>query len=410
MSCVRESKSWHREGIRCSTVEPVKVLFLTHSFPRYPGDAPGSFLLRLATALADESVKVHVIAPAAPGLAENDEIEGITLERFRYAPREHETLAYTGTMAQDVARSWKAKLAMVSYLGGDLARAISVSKSFQPDIIHAHWWFPSGVIGQWVSKLTGTPLVTTLHGTDVRMAKAIPASRPIFRAVLKRSARVTTVSRWLASEVSDLMPDAQPDVAPMPVNVAKFMPSGTRHKNRFLFAGRLNKQKGLEHLLRAAASMTRPAMIDVVGEGSEAASLRLLASQLGVSDRVVWHGQMTQDGLVKMYQTATAVVVPSTDEGLGLVAAEAQLCEAPVVAFRSGGLTDVVEHDRTGILVTPADVGELARALDEMLRSPGHAANLGRAGREFALTAFSPESAARKYSALYRSVIGDRAQ
>ncbi len=353
---------------------------------------------------------MHVIAPAAPGLSEKDEIEGITVERFRYAPREHETLAYTGSMAQDVASSWKAKLAMVSYLGGDLARAISVSKSFQPAIVHAHWWFPSGVIGQWMSKLTGTPLVTTLHGTDVRMAKAVQASRPIFRAVLKSSARITTVSSWLASEVTAMMPDARPDVAPMPVNAARFAPSGSRQQNRFLFAGRLNKQKGLDHLLRAVAAMTQSAMIDVVGEGSDAHSLRLLASQLGISDRVAWHGQLSQDGLVKMYQAATAVVVPSTDEGLGLVAAEAQLCEAPVIAFRSGGLTDVVQHDKTGILVTPADVGELARALDGILCTPGHAAGLGKAGREFALSVFSPERAARDYSAIYRSVIGDRAQ
>lgn len=181
-----------------------------------------------------------------------------------------------------------------------------------------------------------------------------------------------------------------------------------REPARFLFAGRLNRQKGLDQLVRAFAAMTRPAMLDVVGEGARGSELKLLASQLGVSDRIVWHGQLTQDQLLRRYQSATAVVVPSTDEGLGLVAAEALLCETPVVAFRSGGLTDVIQNGTTGVLVTPGDTAELASALDDVLASPEHASNLGRAGRLFALSAFAPESAARRYANIYRQVLADR--
>ena len=195
----------------------------------------------------------------------------------------------------------------------------------------------------------------------------------------------------------------------MPVATERFVPGASRETNRFLFAGRLNKQKGLDHLLRAFAAMHELAMLDVVGEGNDELSLKRLASQLAVSDRVVWHGQLTQEGLLRMYQSATAVIVPSTDEGLGLVAAEALLCEAPVVAFRSGGLTDVISHDKTGLLVTPGDTAELARALDSILSSPAHATELGKAGRAFASVAFSPESAARRYAGIYREVLAERA-
>jgi len=81
----------------------MNVLFLTHSFPRSAGDAAGSFILRLAVALRGEDVKVQVVAPASHGVPEADEIEGIRVERFRYAPRRYERLAYTGNMAGDVA-------------------------------------------------------------------------------------------------------------------------------------------------------------------------------------------------------------------------------------------------------------------------------------------------------------------
>ena len=390
-------------------MSPLKILFLTHSFPRFSGDAPGSFLLRLAGALKAEDVEVRVIAPSAEGLVPLEEIEGITVERFRYAPRKSETLAYTGSMAQDVSSSWTARAAMIGYLGSDAAKSIGAARRYKPDVIHAHWWFPSGVIGRVAGSVSRTPLVTTLHGTDVRMARKFAASRPLMRSVLRSSAQVTTVSTWLASEVRELVAGVEPSVAPMPVATERFGPGSSRELNRFLFAGRLNRQKGLDHLLKAFAVMTRPAMLDVVGEGNEAQSLRLLASQLGISDRVVWHGGVDQPALAKFYQKATAVVVPSVDEGLGLVAAEAQLCETPVVAFRSGGLTDVVQHGTTGILVTPGDTAELAHALDTVLSSPDHAGELGRAGRMFALSAFSPESAAKRYAAIYRTVIESRA-
>lgn len=387
----------------------MKILFLTHSFPRFSGDAPGSFLLRLARALADEGAQVRVIAPSAKGLAPEEEIDGITVERFRYAPEDHETLAYTGTMAQDVAASWGSRLALLGYLGSDLAKAIASHREFRSDLIHAHWWFPSGLIGQGMKLMAKVPLVTTLHGTDVRLAKSVVASRPFFRRVLRSSAAVTTVSGWLASETRTLAPGVDVNVAPMPVATERFHPSGSRESARFLFAGRLNEQKGLGHLLKAIAVMQRLAMLDVIGDGPHAAVLRLQASQLGISDRVVWHGQLDQDQLLRFYRSATAVIVPSTDEGLGLVAAEALLCEAPVIAFRSGGLTDVIQHGTTGMLVPPGDTAELARALDSLLASPRHAQELGRTGRLFVLNAFSPESAARKYADIYRRVIEKRA-
>jgi glycosyltransferase involved in cell wall biosynthesis len=226
---------------------------------------------------------------------------------------------------------------------------------------------------------------------------------------MRRSSAVTTVSSWLAAEALSLVSDLKVDVAPMPVATEKFEPRGNHHENRFLFAGRLNEQKGLDHLLRAFAAMQRVAMLDVVGEGHKETDLKLLASQLGISDRVVWHGQLKQPDLVKMYQAATAVVVPSTDEGLGLVAAEALLCETPVIAFRSGGLTDVIEHSRTGFLVTPGSTKELADALDNVLDTPEVAAETAREGRRVSLERFSPETAAARYRDIYLKAIAKRA-
>ena len=196
----------------------MKVLFLTHSFPRRLGDAPGSFVLRLATALREsEGIDTRVVAPGAPGLMDHEQLDNVAVERFRYAPRKYETLAYTGNMATQVQASWSARVTMLGFLGAEFRSAVRARREYEPDLVHAHWWFPNGLVGTWLSKMSHKPLVTTLHGTDVRLARSVAFSRPAFRHVINHSAVVTAVSRWLANEAQAVVSSPAPIVAPMPV-------------------------------------------------------------------------------------------------------------------------------------------------------------------------------------------------
>lgn len=384
----------------------MKVLFLTHSFPRASGDAAGSFVLRLATALRAEGIDTHVVAPAAKGLSSHEELEGVAVEHFRYAPRRYETLAYAGNMAEQVKASWGAKFTMLSFLGAEFSSAVGARRQFEPDVIHAHWWFPNGLVGTWLSMMSHKPLVTTLHGTDVRLARTVAFSRPAFRHVLHHSAAVTAVSRWLANETQQLVSAPAPIVAPMPVATELFSPGGERARDRFLFVGRLNRQKGIEMLLHALARVPDVNVsLDVVGDGDDRAALEALATGLQLGTRVRWHGAQPQERLADFYRAATALVVPSVGEGLGLVAVEAHLCDAPVIAFDSGGLPDVVQQDRTGILVKEIDAAALAAAMAALLERGDRGASLGAAGRMHALSTFAPESVARRYADIYRSAI-----
>ena len=384
----------------------MKVLFLTHSFPRHPGDAAGSFVLRLASALRDEGIDTSVVAPSAPDLAGREALDGITVDRFHYAPRRFETLAYTGTMSEQVKASWGAKVTMLGFLGAEFRASVHARRAFQPDIVHAHWWFPNGLVGTWLSRMANKPLVTTLHGTDVRLARAVAFARPGFRHVMQHSAAVTAVSRWLAAEAQEIVSAPAPVVAPMPVAAELFTPGGSRESKRLLFVGKLNQQKGIEVLLHALSRIPdRSIGLDIVGDGMDREKLQELARALELGDRVTWHGTVPQHALAEYYRRATALVVPSVGEGLGLVAVEAQLCETPVVAFQSGGLPDIVQHDRTGILVPEVDAGALAAALVSLLERDDRGTSLGAAGRLHALATFAPESVARRYADIYRTAI-----
>ena len=385
------------------------MLFLTHSFPRYTGDAAGSFILRLASALTDADIAVRVITPSASGLASVERVGQVEVVRFRYAPRRFESLAYAGNMASQVRESWGARAALAGLLLSELAVALRHVRGFTPDLIHAHWWFPNALVGDLTRRITRTPMVTTFHGTDIRMARAYPASRGAFRGVVRRSVAVTAVSRWLADQAYD-MSGVMPIVAPMPVDTHSLTPPrGTVRAGRLLFVGRLTVQKGVDLLLHALAGLPSEIGLDVVGDGDERARLESLAQSLGVSDRVAWHGAKPGHALAAYYRAAAAVIVPSLDEGLGLVAVEAHLCETPVVAFASGGLTDVVEDGVTGILVQQREPAILAAAVTSLLARPDRGAALGRAGREWALSRFDPAVVARRYIDIYQDALG-RAQ
>jgi glycosyltransferase involved in cell wall biosynthesis len=377
----------------------MRVLFVTHSFPRHSGDVAGVFILRLARALADGGTDVRVLAPAAAGLSNSGTIDGIAVRRFRYAPRKWETLAYTGTMAEQVGDSFRGKAALAGMLSRGALAVRSAVAEFQPDVIHAHWWFPAGLLA--------------LGGSDVRLARRSAWAPLLFRRVMARSSAVTAVSGYLASEAASMSAGLNVAVEPMPVNVELFSPGaraapGSASPDRFLFVGRLNEQKGIALLLRALAASASRAPLDVVGDGDGRIALEAEAGTLGLGDRVRWLGAQSQEQLVPLYRAATAVVIPSEGEGLGLVAVEAQLCGTPVIAFRSGGLPDVVSDGATGLLTPPGDVRALTAAMDAVLARADKGASLGRAGREAALARFTPAVAAAHYRSIYEGVRRDR--
>lgn len=380
----------------------MRILFVTHSYPRFSGDVAGAFVLRLAQGLEARGDELRILAPAEEGLAPAGDLGGVSVRRFRYAPRAWETLCYSGTMAEQVRASWRGRVAMAGLLAcGAVAIRDEVS-SFSPDVVHAHWWFPGGLMA--IGALLRVPLVTTMHGSDVRLASATSFAAKPLRLVLSRSTAVTAVSAWLASEAKAMAPGLDAWVEPMPVDTTLFTPAWAHEPSRFLFVGRLNAQKGVMTLLKALASSATGASLDVVGGGDRVAVDQLIG-QLGLGERVTVHGPLRQEQLVPLYQSATATVVPSENEGLGLVAVESMLCETPVIAFRSGGLTDVVIDGETGVLTPPGDVAALAAAMDAIVRDANRAAALGRAGRLAALARFGPATVASRYRGIYERAV-----
>lgn len=384
----------------------LRILFVTHAYPRFAEDGAGSFLHRLAVSLRASGCELRVLAPSGKDLPATTEIDRIPVRRFRYAPRGMESLAYTGTMAEQVLGSLKGKGALAGLLAAGAVAVHRDVEDFRPDIVHAHWWFPAGLLA--LAGVGSTPLVTTMHGSDVRLARRVRMVHPLFRRVMQRSDAVTAVSSWLAGEARAMAPDARITVSPMAADTALFTPENVERINgRFLFVGRLNAQKGLADLLQALEWTPPHTTLDIVGSGPEEVELRALASRLGIAKRLNWLGGVTRQQLPPIYRRAQAIVLPARNEGLGLVAVEAQLCRTPVIAYRSGGLPDIVNSEWGGILVTPGDTRALASAMMRVDGDPGAVSGYGAAARAKMLDRFAPSAVAAAYRELYRTVLND---
>jgi glycosyltransferase involved in cell wall biosynthesis len=142
--------------------------------------------------------------------------------------------------------------------------------------------------------------------------------------------------------------------------------------------------------------------MDIVGDGEDELALKARARALGLEARLTWHGALPRTELPALYRRSQAVVMPSQQEGLGLVAVEAQLSRTPVIAYRSGGIPDVVDAQWGGRLVPAGDTRALADAMAAMhAATPETIAGWGAAARSVMMDRFTPTVVAQAYRALY---------
>jgi len=384
------------------------IVFLTQVFPRYLDDPLGAFLWHLARALTAQGLTVEVIAPHGPGLAVYNQLDGVRVHRFRYAPARWERLAYTGVMHQIVARGIANKFLFACLLTALTLKAMAIVARGGSRVIHAHWWLPAGLAGALASLAMGKPLVITTHGTDVELLPQTPWAMPLARFVFSRARAITCGSTYLRQQLLSLgVADAgRLHVIPMPVSplFEGEPPAAIRSQDEILTVARLTEQKGIDTLIRAMAVLRDRgcrARLKIIGDGPERASLEKEAQALGLGDCVAFLGMLAQRELPQHYASCAVFVLPSLREGTGLVLVEALLCGAPVIATDYGGVTDIVRDQETGLLVPAGDSIALAEAIQRLLEDRLLAQRLAANGRAWVLPRFAGQQVAARFREIY---------
>lgn len=339
----------------------MRVVFLTHNYPRWPGDLAGAFLATLAAALVRRGIEVRVVAPSDAGQGGEAELDGVRVRWVRYAAARRETIAYRGTMQAAVRRpgGWLA-------LGGlwrALRRAAREELAAGADLLHAHWWVPAGL-----ALPKGAPAVLTVHGSDAALLRRSRLARRMAGPVFRRARVVTAVSRelaaWVQAATRQLVPKEH--VQAMPVDASGFRWS--EGGGGAITIARLTPQKRVHLALEAIACLGGLGCelpLTVVGDGPERPALEALARRLGVAGRVRFEGAVAPDEIPELLARADLMLFPARAEGFGLVAAEALMAGVPVVAcWDGGGVLDVVPERGAGRLVLPAGEAIADAALD----------------------------------------------
>jgi len=395
---------------------------VAHAFPRWEGDPAGAFVWRLAQALAERGHEITAVAPADRGDAGGARLGDVAVRRVRYSWAGRETLAYRGTMHADAGRSPLAALAFAGLVMAFRREVEAACAGGRADLVHAHWWIPGGVSTR-LARRSGRPYVVTLHGTDVALARKVPGARAAFGAVLRGAARVTAVSSALADEAarSSGRPVSGITVSPMPLVLA---PQGAAAasagavggtaspRGGVVFVGRLTAQKRVGVLLDALAMLAargRPLRLTVVGDGPERGSLEARAARSDVAGLVTFVGQVAPERVPAHLRAARLLVLPSVDEGLGLVVAEALVAGTPVVGARSGGIPDLLTDPDSGVLVPPDDGAALADAIALVAGEERFLSGAAREGRALA-ERLSPAAVAERFEAVYEAALRGRSQ
>ncbi|MGH7700221.1 MAG: glycosyltransferase, partial [Gemmatimonadales bacterium] len=254
----------------------MRIVCVTHAYPRFDGDVAGAFVERLVLALARRGHTMAVVAPADQGRGGRELRHGVIVERVRYAPASWETLAYRGTMAEAV-RSPLGVAAFASLVLRLARRAAVLAQAMSADLVHAHWWVPGG-LGAWLlRRLGGPPYAVTLHGTDVAVLEYSGPGRTLARRVLRGAGAVTAVSSFLADRAAHLagVDRHRITVCPMPADTGRLGQAGRggwggRGGGGIMTLGRLTTQKRLDVLLGAVVRLRRAGRsrpLTVLGDG-----------------------------------------------------------------------------------------------------------------------------------------------
>lgn len=277
-------------------------------------------------------------------------------------------------------------------------------RAFEPDLVHVHLFHAAAL----TASLCGlTPrLLTHHHGNNVISAGRRLQAR-IDRWSGSRYDAVVAISGWSARFLRDEYGYPPPPVTTI-INGWSGEPlpdASDPEAETIVSIGNLRPEKGFDRLLRAFAliSESRPdARLRVLGDGAERERLAAQASALGVEDRVTWLGW--QPSPWEELSRANVFALASVIEPLGIAALEAMAAGLPVVAPRVGGLVDVVEDGRTGLLTPPGDERAMAAALSRLLADPQEAAAMGATGKVVAASHRADEMV-DAYFRLYEELI-----
>ena len=319
-----------------------------------------------------------------------------------------------------------------------------VGQGSDADVVHCHTWYThfGGILAKM---LYGIPMVLTVHSLEPlrpwkreQLGNAYELSAWVEKTALEMADAVIAVSSATKDDVLRLfdVPENRVAMIPNGIDVDEYRPvekpdvlrkHGVDPNLPFvLFVGRMTRQKGIVHLLRAVRKLDPGTQVVLAAGDADTPEMQdemegLVRSLQAAREHVIWiPGMLPRDEVIALYAHATVFCCPSVYEPFGIINLEAMACGTPVVASATGGILEVVVDGETGLLVDPdlspdpphdprdaaGFAAGLAQAINRLVADPALAARMAAAGRKRTEDIYSWGSVAEQTIALYQRLIG----
>jgi N-acetyl-alpha-D-glucosaminyl L-malate synthase BshA len=362
----------------------------------------GVVATELALALADRGHEVHLVSADLP-FRWRWGTPGLSFERV-------------DTPSYPLFREPQYLLALTNTL-------VRLSRHRRLDILHAHYAVPHATAAYLARQILSADresapprTVTTLHGTDITLVGSDASYAGVVGFSIEQSDRITAVSESLKrdteaalgirSEIRVIPNFLDRQVwtrRPDPSLRARLSASESRavvvHVSNFRPVKRISMVVDIFGMIRAKV----PARLVMIGDGPDRPDAERQAQAMGLADDVEFVGE--QQDLVPWLSTADVFLLPSSQESFGLAALEAMACGVPVIASRVGGLPEVIQDGRTGLVCDPFDARGMADSAVDLLTHAPRREAIGRAAAEDVRSRFSADAVVPRYESIYEEVL-----
>lgn len=378
----------------------MRILALNYEFPPLGGGA-GNATAHISQELTRLGCEVAVVTAGYGDLPSPETVGGVTVHRVR---------ALRSRLDQSTP------LEMASFVLAAAVPVLRIARRFKPEVTHVYFAVPTGPLGLLLKRVMGIPYLLSLRGGDVpgflpgTLDRLHRWSAPVNRLVWQGAGAIVANSAGLQALAQRSAGRHTVQMVPNGVDIETYAPGAPREGDRLrlLFAGRLVEQKGVRHILEAAAQLRTgpgvPVEVVVVGAGPEEAALRRLAGALGVAQQVRFAGWVSRAAMPQEYRSADVFVLPSYEEGMANVVLEAMASGLPVVTTDIYGNRDLITDQQEGILIPPGDSRALAGALGALAADAGLRRTMGARARARA-EQFAWARTAAAYLELSRSLV-----
>jgi len=393
--------------------EDLSIMMFTWEYPPRVIGGISPHVHYLSRSLARNGVKVYVVTCDFPGAPQHEVVDGVEVYRvdsYKNPSPDFATWVYLMNMNMQ-----KEAAALVKSLGGKV------------DVFHAHDWLVA-TAGIGLKHVFRRPLFATMHSTEIGRRNGIHTD---YERMIHETEAWLTYEAWKVICCSDYMishvqwafglPNDKLIMVPNGVNYDVYAKNEKEDLNQFrrrfalpeekivLFVGRLVYEKGVHVLVNAVPKILEKANAKfvIVGNGYMKDQLSALVKNMGLGHKVMFTGFVDDDTLRKLQRCADVSVVPSLFEPFGIVALEAMAAKSPVVVSDTGGLSEIVEHDVSGVKAYVSNPDSLAWTITRVLTDPSYANWIRTNAYKRVQEKYDWDKIAEQTKTIYKNVLGE---